>query len=90
MKNNEAQYHSAYGRHSLIPGCCIKFFVEEWSPFFETKWYGTAYEEIIHESKFNYVPCPRCFFTDNLVKIRICREECGKDCYNDFWSGETI
>lgn len=84
MKNSETQYHIAYGRHSLIPECCIVFYVTEWHPFFETKWRGTAYNKMLDESKFNYVACPDCFFSDNLIKIRICDIDCGRDCYKDF------
>jgi len=81
---NDTPYHIAYGRHSLIPECCIQFYVTEWHPLFETKWCGTAYNKIINESAYDYVPCPKCFFTSNKARIRLCATECGKECWKDF------
>lgn len=78
MKNSEVQYHIALGRHSNIPECCIKFFVAEWFPHFETKWRDTAYCNILNNSKYNYVACPTCYYTDNFVEIHICDDGCGK------------
>ena len=74
----------AYGRHSRIPECCIRFFVEEWEPYFESKWRGTAYDEMLNKSDYNYVACPECFFTKSKANIRICIIECGRECYEDF------
>jgi len=74
----------AFGRHSLIPECCIRFYVNEWSPNFENKWHGTTYSKALDASPFNYVACPQCFYTDKMVKIRICEEECGHECWRDF------
>jgi len=81
---NRTKYHTEYGRHSLIPDCCIRFFVEEWDPFFENKWRGTAYEGAIREQAYDYVPCPQCFYTNKRVKIRICMDECGHECDGEF------
>lgn len=83
MKTDTA-YHISYGRHSLIPECCIQFYVTEWHPFFENKWRGTTYDDMINKSGWGYVPCPKCFFTGQQVKIRLCDVECGRACYKDF------
>lgn len=82
MSNRERDI--AYGIHSKIPYCCILFYVNEWEPNFENKWRGTTYNKALDSSPFNYVACPQCFYTDNLVKIRICDEECGQECGKKF------
>jgi hypothetical protein len=87
MDSTETRYHLAYGRHSLILECCIQFYVTEWWPFFTTKWRDTAYNKIIDDSKYNYVPCPVCFFTKKMVKIRDCWIECGRECWEEFKKG---
>ena len=81
---NEAQYHRAYGRHSLIPECCIKFFVDEWLPNYINHWRDTAYNKTINKSKYGYVPCPKCFKDKKLVKIKQCETECKKECYKEY------
>jgi hypothetical protein len=73
----------AYGRHSLIPECCIKFYVEEW----ETEWKGhTPYGRAVDFSKWmgHYVPCPKCLGEGNLIRIRQCLGDCGRECWRDF------
>jgi hypothetical protein len=84
MKASEEQYHRAYGAHSRIPSCCIEFYVTEWYPNFENKWRETSFAKMIRDSHYNYVPCVSCFFTKQQIKIRICADECGKDCYKEF------
>lgn len=82
-KTVSKEYHIAYGRHSLIPNCCIQFYVTEWEPFYETKWRETAYHELIYKSEYDYVPCPACFFGNNRVVIRDCVTECKRNCWKE-------
>ncbi len=84
MNNAEARFHTEYGRHSLIPLCCIRFFVEEWSPHYTTRWKGTAYWQAVNDSSFDYVPCPECFYNKRQVQIRHCAVECGRECVEEF------
>jgi hypothetical protein len=58
--------------------------VTEWHPFFETRWHDSAYNKLLNESKYNYVACPNCFFSDTIVKIRLCDTDCKRECYKDF------
>jgi hypothetical protein len=85
IKNRRmAQFNRDYGRHSLIPECCIEFYITEWHPFFETKWRHTAYNDMLDASPYNYVPCVDCFFSGQIVKIRLCQRDCGRDCVEDY------
>jgi len=71
----------AYGRHSLIPECCIRYFVDTW----EHEWRSdTPYSRAVHDSDYNYVPCKACFDAKRKVKIRLCINECGRECWKDF------
>ena len=69
-----------FGRHSRIPECCIKFFVDEWD----------CEKESVHRRNmdkgptWNYVPCPECLAAGNKVHIRYCEIECHRECWRDF------
>lgn len=71
----------AYGRHSQIPECCITFYVEEWDNHTTLK---THYSTMIHDSGYNYVPCPKCFFQGIKVKIVQCETDCKRQCWEEF------
>ena len=71
----------AYGRHSLIPDCCIQFYIDEWENHCTL---NTHYQEMAHASDYNYVPCPKCFFQGIKVKIRVCEIDCKRKCWLDF------
>lgn len=71
----------AYGKHSLIPSCCIRFFIDEWEAEYTR---GTPYSMAVNMSKWNYVPCPKCFATGNLVVIKQCAIDCERECWKDF------
>ena len=78
------EFHIAYGRHSGIPDCCIKFFVEEWNA--KELWRDkTLYiVRAINASPAHYVQCPECLGQSQIVGIRDCRIECGKECGDEF------
>jgi len=73
-----------YGRHSLIPECCIAFFVGPWNRYRMCE--GSGYSQAINDSeKYNYVPCPACFYSGKVAKIKMCDDECGgRKCWMDF------
>jgi hypothetical protein len=70
----------AYGRHSLIPECCITFFVDHWNNL----WKDSVYKGLIHMSDYNYVPCPKCFYMGRKVKIINCERDCKRECWKEF------
>jgi len=72
-------YHVELGRHSLIPDCCIRFFIVEWMPGLNT---NKLYKRAI--DGWGYVPCPKCLNENHKIKIRICEKDCGRDCSDDF------
>lgn len=77
------EYHIAFGRHSLIPECCIQFWVNVWDPRSE---YGELLRSKNHIDKadrYNYVPCPDCFAEGKRVVIRRCARDCRGVC--SFW-----
>jgi hypothetical protein len=71
----------AYGRHSLIPECCITYFVNAWE--YERR-LDTPYSRDVHNSSYNYVPCPECFAKKRKAKIRLCINGCGRQCWKDY------
>ena len=78
-------YDILYGRHSLIPECCIQFFVTQWDGEFARR---SAYYEAVQLANFKYVPCPECLVARNKVRIRECERDCGRVCRKDFESQE--
>lgn len=80
--HEQKMYDIAFGLHSRIPACCIRFFTDEWG--WRRRSDDDPYVRAIRVSKFGYVPCPQCLATGNRVKIRICKRECGGDHYSDF------
>jgi len=71
----------AFGQHSRIPACCIEFYITEWD---NERSADSAYMEAVHLSDYEYVPCPPCFATGTKVRIKICAEECGRECWRDY------
>jgi hypothetical protein len=68
----------AYGRHSQIPECCIAYFIDQWQ---SELWKDSAYRNVVHESDYNYVPCPACFYAKRKVKIIDCIVDCRRECW---------
>jgi len=62
------QWHVEYGRHSGIPECCIEYFIESW--------WKKGRKLSGYDPGTNYVRCPRCVATDNLVEARRCETDC--------------
>lgn len=79
--NKRQESDVAYGRHSLIPECCIQFYITDWD---NHRTLATHYCTMVQHSDYNYVPCPKCFFRGIRQEIRICDEECGKECWKEF------
>ncbi len=80
MKMSKAR-DIAYGLHSNIPMCCIKFYVDQWD------WRDDAtHARAINASvpAWQYVPCHECLRTNNHAHLRMCEAECGKQCWKDF------
>lgn len=72
------RYHIAYGTHSKIPTCCIRFFIYHWGRMMDE---GHEYYQFIQRYvHWNYVPCPKCLGSGNKINIRLCRQECGQEC----------
>jgi len=69
------------GRHSNIPRCCIRFYVERW-----TRWIKSGnkrslrnYNRRMKRRGWNgsYIPCPKCLIAKRVVKIHHCGLRCG-------------
>jgi hypothetical protein len=71
----------AYGRHSLIPECCIAFFIGNWERELADR---TLYWKTVYESDWGYVPCPQCLVTRTRVPMRYCLRDCKRECWKDF------
>lgn len=71
----------AYGAHSKIPVCCIAFYVDQWS---SDLWKDSAYNNVVHAANWGYIPCPKCFYTNNKVRIVDCVVDCGRECWREF------
>ena len=68
--------HIEFGRHSLIPECCIEFWLEFCYKAPLPAPYLAAYGEWIEICNWGYIPCPFCVIRNNKVKIHICGKEC--------------
>lgn len=66
--SKDKAWHIAYGRHSLIPECCIQFWVKEWL--------DAPYKLFSVPVHYNYVPCLNCLKKNRLVKIKDCDTAC--------------
>jgi len=77
------EYHIAYGLHSGIPHCCVMFFVNEWDAqgMYKAR---SPYVRALSASEYDYVPCPECFGTKTMVRIKDCIVDCGRECREDF------
>lgn len=85
MTNEELkQYDLAFGLHSRIPICCIRFFIQEWGPTGVWRREDQLYQQAVEHAKFGYMPCPKCLGKHQKAKIRICAQECGGDHTADF------
>jgi len=83
MSERERQVHWRFGRHSNIPDCCIRFFIEKW----DCQRSGPrSYAAKIDKCHWGYVPCPMCLKMGNRVHIRDCQWECGTDCGKRYWA----
>jgi hypothetical protein len=73
------EYHIAFGRHSLIPECCIRFFVEEWDA--RELWRNRSlwFVRMNRKDNVQYVRCPDCLVNGRRAKIHFCDGECAKD-----------
>lgn len=83
----ERAYHIAFGAHSRIPSCCVRFFIGEWEDI--NDWPEkpmNLYKRAVNASNAGYVQCPECLGSGNAIDIRDCRRECGKECARDFMS----
>lgn len=80
----DKDYHIAFGRHSLIPECCIRFFVDIWDPY--SLWrQDTPLVQAVKASSARYVQCPTCLRDKcEPVKIRRCTIDCGRECWKEY------
>lgn len=85
FKDAQEKYDTLYGLHSRIPVCCIRFFIDEWAHMYKGR-DRTAYGKALDASHAGYVQCPACLGSGHKVKIRICINECGRECREDFIS----
>lgn len=60
------------GRHSNIPRCCIRYFIEVWAFIYQ--------ETDLPDGPWEYIPCPACRASGRVVKIHICGIRCGYYC----------
>lgn len=79
--SGKAAYHLAYGRHSGIPDCCIRFWLTEWETEMTQR---TTYARLVRRASRGYVPCPKCLINKSFVQVRSCIGECGRECRDDF------
>ena len=83
MTDNELKrFNIAFGLHSRIPTCCIRFFNDEWPSIWRN--HRSPYVRAVNAARFGYVPCPDCLAKGNKVKLLVCRLECGGDHERDF------
>ena len=73
MIHNNTSYDVAFGRHSLIPECCIEFFIGPWASNDYTQW--TA-EDRDPGFDGEYVRCDECMRLNKQVKIHKCTKDC--------------
>lgn len=78
-EEQKRQADIAFGLHSDIPWCCVRFYVDEWSPREMWRNEDDPYVSAVAASSFNYVPCPECFAKRRRVKIKMCSLECDRD-----------
>lgn len=64
-----AQEHIAFGLHSNIPRCCVKYFIGDWQTDF---WKGNRHDP----RKVGYVRCPECEKRDYWQQIHRCTVKC--------------
>lgn len=82
--NDLQAYHFAFGRHSNIPECCIRFFVNVWDAQALWRHDDLPLVRAINSSDAGYVQCPACLASGRVVQIVDCAIECGGDHYRDF------
>lgn len=79
----------AFGLHSRIPSCCIRFYTDEWDRFQMWKNEESAYVRAVNAAFWQYVPCPDCLGKGKKIKLRVCIFECGKEHREDFMPKEA-
>lgn len=70
-----------FGRHSLIPKCCILYYCEVW-PYLSWKEYAARVR--LTEKRWTYVPCEVCLASGHVVEVHWCdplESECRKFLY---------
>lgn len=69
------------GRHSNIPRCCIRFYIEQWAvrPLLRDPHFERNYWRRMRRRQWTglYIPCPRCLASGRAVKIHLCGPRCG-------------
>lgn len=81
------------GKCSGIPACCIKFYVEVWSPndnpFKDCPEHSTLMDEAkLKGFKFSYVPCPSCLESRNFVELKHCTSD--GNCFCGQWERREL
>jgi hypothetical protein len=71
--------HIAYGLHSDIPNCCIKFYVTKWN-----RLHRLGISARSRDPKADYVRCDDCLTHNRLVKIHFCHSGCN-EFLNKLW-----
>jgi hypothetical protein len=62
----------AWGIHSNIPECCVRFYVDEWDD-------KSAYANQVRWSGFkDYIPCPDCLRNNRRNVLHVCDPSCGR------------
>ncbi len=78
LRAEEIIWHYEFGIDSGIPKCCIKFWLEEFSPLLhENKEIILYYHNQIEKSDkdFQYIPCPKCLESGNCKEIILCESK---------------
>jgi hypothetical protein len=79
MTRDWRAYHRAFGEHSLIPNCCIEFFVNEWDSKELWRQNSLPIVKANNERPTQYVMCPECLVNNREVKIHFCDDRCVKE-----------
>src|ERR1039458_3891016 len=76
-KKELIKWHTRFGKHSLIPDCCIEFWLGFYykTPYQITKKYK-EWRKQVGASHWGYIPCPICVLQNHRIVIHKCGPEC--------------
>jgi hypothetical protein len=81
---SERTWDELYGRHSNVPACCVKFYLDLWPMIYRSQY--ERYDALISQQAYKYggwktadgwrlwcyVPCPDCLKTGHVHQLNCC------------------